>query len=239
MREKVSRKACKLLLTGRIPYTEAWQLQQELAAARRNGSGPDTLLLVEHFPVFTMGRSGSRTNIKVSDASLLSAGLEVIEVDRGGDVTYHGPGQLVGYPILDLRGYKQDLHCYSEMLEEVLIRTLAQYGIRGFRETGLTGVWTDHGKIAAIGIGARGWVTTHGFALNVDPDMSYFGLINPCGITNRPVVSMRGLGVDASQEEVGQKLLGQFADVFSIELTVINQGGFENRTISRYGGLSR
>ncbi|SMD12114.1 lipoyl(octanoyl) transferase LipB [Sporomusa malonica] len=239
MREKASRKACTLLLTGRIPYAEAWQLQQELAAARRNGSGQDTLLLVEHLPVYTMGRSGSKTNIKVSDEILLSEGLEVIEVDRGGDVTYHGPGQLVGYPILDLRGYKQDLHCYSEMLEEVIIRTLAQYGIKGFRETGLTGVWTDRGKIAAIGIGARGWVTTHGFALNVDPDMSYFGLINPCGITNRPVVSMRGLGVDISLEEVGKKLLEQFADVFSIELSVSNQGGFETGTVSRYGGLLR
>ncbi|MDF2874369.1 MAG: lipB [Sporomusa sp.] len=236
MREQISRKACKLLLLGRIPYTEAWQLQQEIAAARRSGSGKDTLLLVEHLPVYTLGRSGSKSNIKVSDEVLLTAGLEVIEVDRGGDVTYHGPGQLVGYPILDLRGYQQDLHRYAEMLEEVIIRTLDQYGIKGFRENGLTGVWTASGKIAAIGIGARGWVTMHGFALNVHPDMDYFGLINPCGITNRPVVSMQALGVDVTLDKVSKKMVEQFADIFGVEFSLIKRDCLHAGPGSRYGG---
>lgn len=198
-------------------------MQQAVAAARRRGSCSDTLLLVEHLPVYTLGRSGSMDNIKVAGDALLAKGLEVIEVDRGGDVTYHGPGQLVGYPILDLRGYKQDLHRYTEMLEEVIIRTLDQFGIRSFRENGLTGVWTDSGKIAAIGIGARGWVTMHGFALNVQPDMSYFGLINPCGLTNRPVASMQALGVEATLAEVCQQLAAQFAGVFGVEFSLIKQ----------------
>lgn len=236
MREKVSRKACLLFELGRLSYTAAWQLQQELARARRCGSGQDTLLLVEHLPVYTMGRTGSKTNVKVSAEILSEKGLELIEVDRGGDVTYHGPGQLVGYPILDLRGYKQDLHCYSEMLEEVIIRTLAQYGIKGYRERGLTGVWTDAGKVAAIGIGARSWVTMHGFALNVHPDMSYFGLINPCGITDRPVASMRDFGVEASLDEVGKILVDQFADVFRIDFSALNQEWLGPELLRRYGG---
>lgn len=236
MREKISRKACLLFQLGRLPYTAAWQIQQEFAMARRSGSGQDTLLLVEHPPVYTMGRSGSKTNVKVSDEMLSAEGLEVIEVDRGGDVTYHGPGQLVGYPILDLRGYKQDLHCYSEMLEEVIIRTLARYGIKGYRERGLTGVWTDIGKIAAIGIGARGWVTMHGFALNVHPDMSYFGLINPCGITDRPVASMRDFGVEASLAEVGKILVEQFAEVFRVEFSAFSQECLRSEQLNTLGG---
>lgn len=236
MRAQIKRKACKLLLLGRVPYTEAWHLQQELAAAHRNGSGEDTLLLVEHMPVYTLGRSGSKSNIKVSDEVLVTAGIEVIEADRGGDVTYHGPGQLVGYPILDLRGYQQDLHRYMEMLEEAIIRTLDQYGIKGFRETGLTGVWTGKGKIAAIGIGARGWVTMHGFALNVHPDMNYFGLINPCGITNRPVVSMQDLGVEVTLAEVSKKLIAQFADIFGVEFSLIKRDCVHAGPGSRYGG---
>lgn len=232
MSRRLERNACDLVLLGRRPYGEVWQLQQAVAAARRQGRGRDTLLLVEHLPVYTLGRSGSRGNIKLTGEALQARGLEVIEVDRGGDVTYHGPGQLVGYPILDLRGYQQDLHCYTRMLEAVLIRTLDQYGIKGFRENGLTGVWTGSGKIAAIGIGARGWVTLHGFALNVRPDMSYFGLINPCGLTNRPVVSMQALGVDVTLAAVGQAIAAQFAGVFGVEFSVHKRGCWQ----SRYGG---
>lgn len=212
----MNNKICRLLTLGCIPYAEAWQLQQDIAAARREGHCPDTLMLVEHPSVFTLGRSGTRANVKVADAVLANAGLEVIEVDRGGDITYHGPGQLVGYPILDLRGYKQDLHYYAYLLEEVIIRTLAGYRITGCREPGLTGVWTERGKIAAIGIGARGWVTMHGFAINVDPDMSYFSFINPCGLTDRPVTSMRELGVAAGMAAVAGRLRQQFAAVFEV-----------------------
>lgn len=215
---------------------ECWKLQQEIATVRRNGEGGDMLLLVEHLPVYTMGRSGSKNNIKVSLEMLQSKGLEVVEVDRGGDITFHGPGQLVGYPILDLRGYKQDLHYYAAMLEEIIIRTLAQYGISGFREPGLTGVWTAGGKIAAIGIGVRGWVTMHGFALNVHPEMNYFKYINPCGITDRPVVSMKELGVDAAMADVGETLIEQFADVFGVSLSMVRAGQKETEAICRYGG---
>ena len=220
MKAKISGKTCKLFWLGSISYREAWQLQQELSLARRNVMGEDTLLLAEHLPVYTMGRSGSMANVKASKQTLKAKGVEVIEVDRGGDVTYHGPGQLVGYPILDLRGYKQDLHYYSAMLEEVIIRTLSCYGIKGFREAGLTGVWTPTGKVAAIGIGARGWVTMHGFSLNINPDMSYFKFINPCGITDRPVVSMKELGVEASLEDVASKLITAFAEVFNTQFLV-------------------
>ncbi|CQR73493.1 Octanoate-[acyl-carrier-protein]-protein-N-octan oyltransferase [Sporomusa ovata] len=173
--------------------------------------------------MYTMGRSGSQDNVKASPETLLAAGLEVIEVDRGGDVTYHGPGQLVGYPVLDLKGYGQDLHHYSWMLEEVIIRTLAKYGIRSFRETGLTGVWTEKGKIAAIGIGVRNWVSIHGFSLNINPDMWYFSLINPCGITNRPVATMRDFGIDTSLDEVRGKLEQQFSAVFNVQLLPVQE----------------
>lgn len=219
MISKKQHKICRLLKLGLLPYQEVWQLQQDICAKRRSHTGQDTLVLVEHLPVYTMGRSGSRDNIKVSNESLLEQGLEVIEVDRGGDVTYHGPGQLVGYPILDLRGYRQDMHYYSEQLEKVIIRTLARYQIKSYREPGLTGVWTDHGKIAAIGIGVRSWVTMHGFSLNINPDMSYFRMINPCGITDRPVVSMCELGVRVSFDEVCVTLLKQFADIFGVIFT--------------------
>jgi lipoic acid synthetase/lipoyl(octanoyl) transferase len=202
---------------------DAWKLQQEISSARRSGSGDDTLILLEHEPVYTMGRSGSKDNIKASEETLAAAGIEVIEVDRGGDVTYHGPGQLVGYPVLDLKGYGQDLHRYSWMLEEVIIRTLAEYGISSFRENGLTGVWTKQGKIAAIGIGVRNWVSIHGFSLNINPDMSYFGLINPCGITNRPVAAMRDFGIDTSLDEIRGKLVQQFAAVFKVQLLPVQE----------------
>lgn len=207
---------CSLLTLGRLDYEEAWKIQQAVAAARRCGDTGDTLMLVEHNHTITVGRAGSECNILVSEKTLREQGVKVIEVDRGGDVTYHGPGQIVGYPILDLRGYGQDLHRYIRLLEEVIIKTLACYGLKGYREPGLTGVWTAAGKIAAIGIGARNWVSMHGFALNVNPDMRYFGLINPCGITDRPVVSLHGLGIEAGPGEVAACLTRQFAEVFAV-----------------------
>lgn len=209
---------CCLLQLERTFYGDAWKLQQDIATARRFDNAPDTLILLEHNSVYTIGRAGSEANIKVSSETLAEQGISVIKVDRGGDVTYHGPGQLVGYPILDLIGYGQDLHRYSWMLEEVLIRTLRQYGIKCFRENGLTGVWTAAGKIAAIGIRVRGWISMHGFALNVNPDMRYFTMINPCGITDRAVVSMQGLGFDVCMLEVREQLIKQFAAVFNVKL---------------------
>ncbi|HWR38430.1 MAG TPA: lipoyl(octanoyl) transferase LipB [Patescibacteria group bacterium] len=215
---KTDTKICRLMLCGKLSYPAAWELQQKLAARHRQGQGQDTLILLEHPPVYTLGRAGSWDNVRVPDSILAAAGLEVLEVDRGGDITYHGPGQLVGYPVLNLKHYGRDLHQYSWMLEEVLIRTLGVYHIDAFREPGLPGVWTRAGKIAAIGIGVHNWVSMHGFALNVSPDMKYFSLIHPCGIIDRPVAAMQDFGTVANLAEVKDTLARQFAAVFGVKL---------------------
>jgi lipoyl(octanoyl) transferase len=211
-------KICNVLELERISYSAAWDLQHRLFAARRRKERKDILLLLEHDPVYTIGRAGSRSNILVSGDTLADAGIRVFEVDRGGDITFHGPGQLVGYPILDLAGHGKDLHQYVRRIEEVLIRTIGGFGIRGWREEGLTGVWTEKGKIAAIGVGVKGWITMHGFSLNVAPDMNYFKMINPCGITDRPVASMRDFGASAGMDDVKQALIRCFSDVFAVKI---------------------
>ena len=177
---------------GLRPYAEVLDLQRAAAAARISGALPqDLLFLVEHPPVVTLGR-GSRdaAHLTASPALLAARGVELYEADRGGDVTFHGPGQLVGYPIVDLARHRRDLHWYLRQLEEVVIRALATFQLAGTREAGRTGVWTECGKIASIGVHVRQWVTWHGFALNVTTDLSYFDLMVPCGI---PGVSMTSL----------------------------------------------
>lgn len=213
------KKTCRLLELERTAYEYAWDFQKEMVQQRRSGQIDDTFIMLEHDHVYTIGRAGSRNNILVAADQLKAEGVTVVEVDRGGDVTYHGPGQLVGYPILNLTAYGKDMHLYVRMLEEVIIRTIAVYGINGHRENGLTGVWTEKGKIAAIGVGVKGWVSMHGFSLNIHPDMRYFSMINPCGITNRPVTSMRDFAVSVSRNEVSHELLKQFADVFDVQIT--------------------
>lgn len=213
------KKICRLLEFDRIAYDYAWNFQKDMVQQRRNGQIDDALIILEHNHVYTIGRAGSRQNILAAADQLREKGVTVFEVDRGGDVTYHGPGQLVGYPILNLTAYGKDMHLYIRMLEEVIIRTIAVYGIYGHRENGLTGVWTEKGKIAAIGVGVKGWVSMHGFSLNINPDMRYFSMINPCGITNRPVASMRDFSVFVSRNEVSRELLKQFAEVFNVEIT--------------------
>ena len=181
-----------VLHLGLRPFAEVLDLQRTAAAARISGDLPqDLLFLVEHPPVVTLGR-GSRgaAHLTASPALLAARDVELYEADRGGDVTFHGPGQLVGYPIFDLARHRQDLHWYLRQLEEVVIRTLATFQLAGTRETGRTGVWTDGRKIASIGVHVRQWVTWHGFALNVTTDLSYFDLMVPCGI---PGVSMTSL----------------------------------------------
>ncbi len=176
---------------GLTPYEEALELQRALARERISGAIPeDMLLLVEHPPVVTMGRSAKARNLISSSEFLASKGVELFEVERGGDVTFHGPGQLVGYPIIDLKRHRQDLHWFLRQVEEALIRTLAAYSIPGERSTGFTGVWTNGRKIASIGVHARDWVTWHGFALNVTTDLSYFDLIIPCGIDGVTMTSI-------------------------------------------------
>ena len=174
-----------------MSYAEALELQRSVARDRISGAIPeDVLLLVEHPPVVTLGRSSKQKNLISSPEFLASKGVELFEVERGGDVTFHGPGQLVGYPIIDLKRHKQDLHWFLRQVEEGIIKVLSRYGISGERSTGYTGVWTNNRKIASIGVHAREWVTWHGFALNVVTDLSYFDLIVPCGIQDVEMTSI-------------------------------------------------
>jgi lipoyl(octanoyl) transferase len=209
--------SCCLRQLGRIDYASAFELQQKLAADRKQGLVPDHLLLLEHPHVITMGRNGHAENVLAGEEILARAGIAYFPTDRGGDVTYHGPGQLVGYPILDLREWKRDVGAYVRAVEETIIATLADYGIEAGRISKLTGVWVGERKIAAIGVHLSRWVTSHGFALNVSTDLSYFQYIVPCGLT-RPVTSMAALGVRASLDEVGARLAVHFARIFDREM---------------------
>lgn len=176
---------------GTMPYAEALELQRSVAAARISGGVPeDVLLLVQHPPVVTLGRASKDGHLTASPELLRLRGVELFEVERGGDVTFHGPGQLVGYPIIDLKRHKQDLHWYLRTVEQALIDTLEALGIAAGRNTGYTGVWTGGKKIASIGVHARDWVTWHGFALNVTTDLSFFDLIVPCGIQDVTMTSI-------------------------------------------------
>ena len=175
---------------GRTDYQEAWERQLELVEQRRAGTCPDTLVLNEHNPVYTIGvRPGAEANLVWKETMLRQQGIEVIKTNRGGDITYHGPGQIVGYPIISL-AKERDLHAYLRNLEEILIRTVAHFGLVAARREGKTGIWIEDRKIAAIGVAVKSWVTYHGFALNVDPDLSHFEGIVPCGITDGSVTSL-------------------------------------------------
>ena len=178
---------------GRVPYAAGLELQARLVAERQAGRAPDTLLLLEHDPVFTLGRNARRENVLLAEDLLRARGFEVFDTGRGGDVTYHGPGQIVGYPILDLAPDRRDVHRYVRDLEEVMIRVCRDYGVSGSRVAGLTGVWVGEGKIGAIGVRIARWVTSHGFAFNVTTDLAPFDLIIPCGIQGRGVTSLARL----------------------------------------------
>jgi len=208
---------CCLRELGRISYSSALVLQQEAIAARKSGQIADQLLLLEHPHVVTLGRNGHMENLLASGEILERAGIAFYPTDRGGDVTYHGPGQLVGYPILDLRDWKRDVGAYVRGIEQTIIDTLDEFGIQAGRVPKLTGVWVDGRKIAAIGVHLSRWVTSHGFALNVNTDLSYFQYIVPCGLT-RPVTSMAQLGVRASLDEVSRILAVHFGRVFDCEM---------------------
>jgi lipoate-protein ligase B len=204
----------RLVELGVIPYDEAWQLQKRLVAQRRAGEIPDTLVLLEHPPTYTIGRSGSAAHVLVDPKS---RGIELFEVDRGGDVTYHGPGQVVGYPIVDLRPRGNDVHAYLRSVEEVLIRTLAEFGIEGQRDGRYTGVWVGDEKVAAIGVKVSVGVTSHGFALNVDPDFTHWAGIVPCGIQGRGITSLaKLLGARPDDAIVRASLVRHVFDVFDL-----------------------
>ena len=203
---------------GSVPYQQAFELQQQLATIRQAGRGRDALLLLEHPAVYTFGKRTDPANILLSDDQLAARGIELVPVDRGGDVTYHGPGQLVGYPILRLASVRGVVD-YVRSLEEVLIRTLATYGVTGERSHGFTGVWVGEEKIAAIGVRvASQAVTSHGFALNVTTDLDDFAGIVPCGITDRGVCSLASLGVDTEVDEVADRVERAVAEVFGATL---------------------
>ncbi len=185
---------------------------------RRSGKIVDTLLLVEHPHVVTKGSGSSDAHVLVNDEQAAAMGLSVHETTRGGDVTYHGPGQIVGYPIFQLEGEERDAHEYLRRLEEVIIRSLSDFGIEGTRDGEYTGVWVGPNKIAAIGVRLAHWITSHGFALNVSSDLRYFETIVPCGIEGRGVTSMAELGVRASLDKVEDRLIAHFADVFGRDM---------------------
>jgi lipoyl(octanoyl) transferase len=201
---------------GLVSYGEALALQRALVEERRAERVRDLLLLVEHPPVLTLGvkGDGGRSHILATPEALAARGIEVFESGRGGDITYHGPGQIVGYPIVDLNPDRRDVHRYVRDLEEVLIRTAGDLGIAAARVPGLTGVWAGHDKLAAIGVRISRWITSHGFALNVTTDLSHFDLIVPCGIADRGVTSLARLGSSASRREVEDRIVGHFCDVF-------------------------
>jgi lipoyl(octanoyl) transferase len=202
---------------GRIEYAKGFELQQRLVEQRKQDLIPDQLLLLEHPHSITLGRNGHLENLLASEPALRAAGIAFHASDRGGDITYHGPGQAIGYPILDLRGWKRDVGAYVRAIEQVMIETLAEFGIAANRLGGCTGTWVDGKKIGAIGVHISRWITSHGFALNVNTDLSYFGYIVPCGLA-KPVTSMAQLGVDATLPEVNAKLAGAFCRVFDREI---------------------
>ena len=202
---------------GRVDYTDALALQRQLVDERRTGAIPDTLLLLEHPHVLTFGvrGDGGRSHILASAETLKARGVELHDAGRGGDITYHGPGQLVGYPIVDLKPDRCDVHRYIRDLEEVLIRVAAEYGITATRSAGLTGVWVGDEKLAAIGVRIARWITSHGFALNVATDLDYFGLIVPCGIADRGVTSLsRLLGRPIELSSVRELVAHHFLELF-------------------------
>lgn len=204
---------------GLVRYEEALGLQRRAARARITGEiAEDVLFLVEHPPVVTLGRSTKAGNLLASAETLAQRGVELFEVERGGDVTFHGPGQLVGYPIVDLKRHKKDLHWYLRQVEQALIDALGVFGISAERNPGLTGVWTGGRKIASIGVHARDWVTWHGFALNVSTDLTYFDLMIPCGIQAVTMTSIaRELGRDVAMDDVSDVVGRAVANVFGLE----------------------
>jgi lipoyl(octanoyl) transferase len=201
---------------GMVAYDEALALQRQLVEERRADAIPDLLLLVEHPPVLTLGvrGDGGRSHILATPEALAARGIEIFETGRGGDITYHGPGQIVGYPIINLKPDRCDVHRYVRDLEEVIIRVAADYGLSAKRIQGLTGVWVGEEKLAAIGVRISRWITSHGFALNHTLNLSHFDLIVPCGIEDRGVTSLAKLGCSAERFDVEERIAHHFGEVF-------------------------
>jgi lipoyl(octanoyl) transferase len=223
-------KTCYIVDVGLIGYVEAWGLQKRLVAGRKAGAMEDVLLLCEHPHVITLGRNGKREHLLASEQVLRQKGVEFHSSDRGGDITYHGPGQLVGYPILNLGAIRKDVVWYVRMLEEVMIRATAEFGISAERVAGKTGIWVrgagdsnvpgiTEEKLGAIGVHISRWVTSHGFAYNMSTDLRYFDLIVPCGITGRKATSLEKiLGREVTRKEVVHPVVRNFGEVFGLEM---------------------
>jgi lipoate-protein ligase B len=218
-----SRKTCYAVsFQERLDYESALELQLRVCELKKTGLVPDVLLLLEHPPVITLGRNGNWHNLVVSEETLRARGVSRHQADRGGDITFHGPGQLVGYPLLKLEPHERDTHRYMRNLEETIIRVLDEFGIQAGREEKLTGVWTNAGKICAMGVHISRWVTRHGFALNVNTDLSFYDLIVPCGLVGKRVHSMqKALGREVDLREVAEKLTGHFGRIFEREMIPI------------------
>jgi lipoyl(octanoyl) transferase len=202
---------------GRIDYAKAFELQRALVDQRKRGQIPDQFLIVEHPHTITLGRNGHMENLLAREEILERAGVAFHATDRGGDITYHGPGQIVGYPILDLRDWKRDVVAYVRAIEHVIIDALADFGLEAGRVQGMTGVWVDGAKVAAIGVHISRWVTSHGFALNATTDLSYFQYIVPCGLV-KPVTSMAALGAGTARDNVIERLVFHFGRVFECDM---------------------
>jgi lipoate-protein ligase B len=215
---------CLVVWLGCVSYSKALALQMRICNLIKRGFNRDVLLLLEHPPTITLGRSGNRSHLLVDVSVLKSRGIELWNIDRGGDITFHGPGQLIAYPILSLQPPERDVHEYMRRLEESLIRLLSCYGVASGREARFTGVWTAGGKIAAMGVHISRWVTRHGFALNVNTDLSYYNLIVPCGITGRDVTSIQKiLGASLNLDEIVDKYVPIFGSIFSRTMTAISE----------------
>ncbi len=211
-----------LLNLDRMDYAEACRIQSALAARRQASEIPDALILLEHPPVLTLGRRGNEHNVLVPPETLEGLGIVVHATDRGGDVTYHGPGQLVGYPIVSLKRYGQDVRRYVQGLEEVMISVLAEYGLEAGRRPGFPGVWVGEAKIGFLGVHVSHWVTRHGFSLNVQPDLSHFALIRPCGLEGVHITSMAVLlGRRLDMDEVRRRTAAAFGRVFGLDLQAV------------------
>jgi lipoyl(octanoyl) transferase len=228
--------ACLTIDLGLVGYREASELQKRVVAARQAGAVPDVLLLSEYPHVITLGRNGRRANLLASEAVLRQKGVEYFETSRGGDITYHGPGQVVGYPIWNLGAIRRDVVWYVRMLEEAMIEATAEFGLAARREAGKTGVWVDTGdtspaeKLAAIGVHVSRWVTSHGFAYNVATDLGYFDLIVPCGLAERKATSLEKLlGRQVGAGEVKAKLESSLGRVFGLEMRRVDRAELDER----------
>ena len=212
---------------GRTRYADAWDLQRRVFDLRHFGMIGDVMLLTEHEPVYTLGKGADLNHLLATEEELKNGGTDFFQIDRGGDVTYHGPGQIVGYPILDLSQYKTDIHWYLRSLEEMIILTLEEFGIEAGREEGMTGVWVKGEKIAALGVKVSRWVTMHGFALNVNTDLRRFDRIIPCGIFHKGVTSMKTLlGKEIPLESVHETIGHSFTAVFGRETVAVRRDDF-------------